>query len=108
MKKIENDKLEIKNLLDSYGVSTSLNFEREPSGVIHADIHNSEPLVYNASTTSALSLSRIEIKVDYLHTLETYALLEEILQALKTEYNVTNEQTDLNKGTITLRGNKLY
>ena len=108
MRKIENDKLEIKNLLDSYGVSTSLNFEREPTGVIHADIHNSEPLLYNASTTSALSLSRIEIKIDYIHSQETYTLLGEILEAIKSEYNVTNEQTDLNKGTITLRGNKLY
>lgn len=105
---IQEEKQKAKEILSGLGIATSLDFEREPTGTIFADIHDSLPESYFAGVTQYLTLRGIEITIDFIETAQNSGIVQSALAALSYGYKVSDKLSDENKKAIKLRGVKLY
>ncbi|QGT52457.1 hypothetical protein CHPC1161_000111 [Lactococcus phage CHPC1161] len=88
---LQNKKLDIKEFIEELGFTVSLDYEREPTGVMFAEIH---PIVNQVSNDSAI-----------YQTFRTENSLYRAIQLLSDEHYIyANTITD-NTNIIKLRGN---
>ena len=101
---LQNKKLDIKGFLEELGFTVSLDYEREPMGVMFAEIH---PIVSQVSNNLTIyqSFRTLEIELMVICTEETENALYRAIQLLSDEhYLYANSITD-NTNIIKLRGN---
>lgn len=104
MKNLENKKLDIKEFLEELGFTVSLDYEREPTGVMFAEIH---PVVQqvNNNLTIYQAFRTLEIEFMVICTDDTENSLYRAINLLSDEhYLYSNTITD-NTNIIKLRGN---
>lgn len=101
---LQNKKLDIKEFLEDLGFTVSLDYEREPTGVMFAEIH---PIVSQVSNNSAIyqTFRTLEVELMVICTEETENSLYKAVQLLSDEHYIyANTITD-NTNVIKLRGN---
>ena len=98
---LQNKKLDIKEFLEELGFTISLDYEREPTGVMFAEIH---PIVNQVSNNSAIYQTFRTLEIE-LMVICTEKSLYNAIQLLSDEHYIyVNTITD-NTNIIKLRGN---
>lgn len=101
---LQKKKLDIKDFLEELGFTVSLDYEREPTGVMFAEIH---PVVQqiNNNLTIYQAFRTLEIELMVIATEETENSLYSAVRLLSDEHFLyANTVTD-NTNIIKLRGN---
>ena len=101
---LQNKKLDIKGFLEELGFTVSLDYEREPTGVMFAEIH---PIVSQVSNNASIyqSFRTLEVELMVICTAETENSLYRAVELLSDEHYIyANTITD-NTNIIKLRGN---
>lgn len=101
---LQKKKLDIKEFLEELGFTVSLDYEREPTGVMFAEIH---PVVQqvNNNLTIYQAFRTLEIELMVIATEETENSLYNAVRLLSDEHFLyANTVTD-NTNIIKLRGN---
>lgn len=104
MVNLQNKKLDIKQFLEELGFTVSLDYEREPTGVMFAEIH---PVVQQVNNNLSLyqAFRTLEIELMVICTEETENTLYRAVNLLSDEHYIYSNSTTDNTNIIKLRGN---
>lgn len=101
---LQKKKLDIKDFLEELGFTVSLDYEREPMGVMFAEIH---PVIQqvNNNLTIYQSFRTLEIELMVIATEETEDSLYSAVRLLSDEHFLYSNTVTDNTNIVKLRGN---
>jgi len=110
MTELEQKKAQYYAYLKELGFSVSLDYEKDMSGIMFADIHETQEAPILVAGKTYIGYRRVEITIHYIATNTAYVKIATALKFLGQEFTVIqNDMRDTdNQNSLTLKGNKYY